>query len=345
MNKGSILHILEHSVEHTIMIASFVFVMMLIIEYVNIQTKGLWHKNLDKSKWRQYLLAALLGVLPGCLGSFTSVALFSHGILSFGALVTTMIATAGDESFIMLGMIPKTVLILFPMLVIIAIFAGWFVDKFFNFSKGNRKFVLHKEIDCNCLNLNNIKNQIKQLSLQRGVLILLVILILSKILMGGHEMETWNWMRITFLILDLISLFIVVTVPEHFLEEHLWGHIVKRHLPQIVGWTFGAILISHFLIDHLNVGPWMESNLFLILIIACLVGLIPESGPHLVFLTFFAQGIIPFSVLLASSIVQDGHGMLPLLAESRKKFVLVKLINFGVGLAVGSVALFIESLI
>jgi len=40
-------------------------------------------------------------------------------------------------------------------------------------------------------------------------------------------------------------------------------------------------------------------------------------------------------VLLANSIVQDGHGMLPLLADSRRDFLRVKLINFAVGLLIG----------
>jgi len=346
MDKNAIMHIMEHTIDHTIMISSFVFVMMLIIEYVNIQTKGLFTQNLQHSKWKQYLLAGFLGMLPGCLGSFTVVALYSHGILSFGALVTTMIATAGDEAFIMIGLIPETVLILFPLLFIIALIVGWSLDRFFKFKGGEKKFVIHDdEKDCDCFQPNTIKANFKNLTLQRGVLILLVFFVMGVIIVGTHDLQNWDWKRITFLILDLASLFIVVTVPEHFLEEHLWGHIVKKHLPQIIAWTFGAILVAHFLIDHLNVAPWMESNVWLVMVVACLVGLIPESGPHLVFLTFFAQGLIPFSVLLASSIVQDGHGMLPLLAESRKKFVYVKLINFGVGIAIGAIALFIESIV
>jgi len=48
---------------------------------------------------------------------------------------------------------------------------------------------------------------------------------------------------------------------------------------------------------------------------------------------FFA-GQIPFSILLANSIVQDGHGALPLLAESKKSFIYMKLINMIVGLIV-----------
>jgi len=75
------------------------------------------------------------------------------------------------------------------------------------------------------------------------------------------------------------------------------------------------------------------------MILAMLIGIIPESGPHLIFVTLFSQGAIPFSVLLASSIVQDGHGMLPLLAESRKHFIYVKLINIGVGTIIGFLAL------
>ena len=91
----------------------------------------------------------------------------------------------------------------------------------------------------------------------------------------------------------------------------------------------------HFLTNYLHVSDWMKSNQLIMLFIAVLIGIIPESGPHMVFITLFISGTIPFSVLMASSIVQDGHGMLPLLAESRKSFLWVKTINVIVGLLVG----------
>ena len=75
------------------------------------------------------------------------------------------------------------------------------------------------------------------------------------------------------------------------------------------------------------------------LVIAVLIGIIPESGPHLLFLTLFINGTIPFSILIASSIVQDGHGALPLLAESRKSFIYMKGINVVVGFIVGFIGL------
>lgn len=65
-----------------IMITGFVFVMMLVIEYINVQTKGLWHTQFLGNNRKQYIVAALLGVIPGCLGAFTAVSLFSHRSIS-----------------------------------------------------------------------------------------------------------------------------------------------------------------------------------------------------------------------------------------------------------------------
>lgn len=131
-------------------------------------------------------------------------------------------------------------------------------------------------------------------------------------------------------------------MPEHFLEEHLWNHVAKKHVPNIFLWTFGAPLVMAILIEHFNLESWIQQSQFLILVIAFLVGLIPESGPHMIFVTLFAQGMIPFSILAASSIVQDGHGMLPLLAHSRKAFIVVKIINLMFGLAVRLVGLLVR---
>ena len=74
-----------------------------------------------------------------------------------------------------------------------------------------------------------------------------------------------------------------------------------------------------------------------VMLIAVLMEIIPESGPHMVFVMMFADGIIPFSVLLASSIVQDGHGMLPLLSYTLKDSLLIKLFNLLIGLGIGLV--------
>ena len=75
--------------------------------------------------------------------------------------------------------------------------------------------------------------------------------------------------------------------------------------------------------------------MILIFLICALVGIIPESGPHMIFVMMFANGLIPFSILLTSSIVQDGHGMLPLFSYTIKDSVLIKLFNLLFAIVIG----------
>jgi len=325
-----------------IMITGFIFVMMLVIEYINVQTRGVWHDVLKKGKWTQYILAALLGATPGCLGAFTVVTLYSHGVLSFGALVATMIATSGDEAFVMLAMFPQKALILIALTFFIGIISGYLTDKFIRYPKkpGRLKdnyFPLHDDDKCICFPKGRIKRQLRQASMERVLLILIVVLLFAGNFTGKIGPEEWNWVRVTLLTVTLISLFIVSTVPEHFLKEHLWNHIVKVHIPRIFMWTFGTLFVIGLVMQYVDVSAWVADNLIVTLLIAVIVGIIPESGPHMIFVTLFYNGTLPFGILLASSIVQDGHGMIPLLAESKRSFVFVKAINVVVGLLIGLV--------
>jgi hypothetical protein len=58
-----------------------------------------------------------------------------------------------------------------------------------------------------------------------------------------------------------------------------------------------------------------------------------------VFVLLYHKGLVPFSVLAASSIAQDGHAVLPLLAYAVRDVVYVKLYTASVGLVVGLVLL------
>ena len=54
-------------INHSVMITGFVFVMMLIIDYVNVATKGKMEKALKGGRHRQYTITSFLGSTPGCL--------------------------------------------------------------------------------------------------------------------------------------------------------------------------------------------------------------------------------------------------------------------------------------
>ncbi len=331
---------------NAVMITGFVFVMMLVIEYINVQSHGLWQKNLSGSKWKQYVVAGLLGAIPGCLGAFTVVALFSHRLVSFGAVVAAMIATSGDEAFVMFAMIPQKAILITVIILVIGIVAGYLTDKFVDSGKFSKKFSerhfpLHTEDQCHCFQKDKLLQYILHPSLQRVAIVLLLLILMAAVLTGILAGEEPMWLKTTIILTISFSLFVVVSVPEHFLKKHLWEHIVKVHVPRIFLWTFGTLLAIHFLMDFVDVQTWISDNMLIVLLIAVLVGVIPESGPHLVFLTLFVQGSIPFSILIASSIAQDGHGMLPLLAESKRGFLAVKAVNIIVALGVGLIGYFL----
>ena len=330
----------QHSISHAIMITAFVAMMMVVIEYLNVFTKGLWQKKLRGGQWKQYFLAAFLGATPGCLGAFAAVSLYSHREISLGAVVAAMIATSGDESFVMLTMIPQQAPLIFGILFLIAILAAFITDRLFPPGQEmalecSHELHFHDENHHTSFSLHPFTKQWQHCSFARGILTLSLALFLFAVVTGQLGPDAWNWIRITLVVVALTALFIVTTVPDHFLEEHLWQHVIVVHVPRVFMWTFGALLLMHFMLDQLHLETWLHENPLIILLVACLVGLIPESGPHLIFLTFYAEGSIPLSVFMASSVVQDGHGMLPLLAESRKDFFKVKTLNFIVGLLLG----------
>ncbi|MEX2115813.1 MAG: putative manganese transporter [Bacteroidota bacterium] len=333
--------LLFETLNQSLMITGFVFVMMLVIEYVNVLTSGTWQKSLARSRWSQYLLAALLGAMPGCLGAFAVVTMYSHRMVSIGAVVAAMIATSGDESFVMLSLIPREALILTGILFVIGAASGFVTDVItvrYGFFRAHlcEALQVHDQEGCECFPRGNILAQWKTLSLFRTVLTLILALFTISVGTGQIGPADWDWVRISLLSVSGLALFIVGTVPDHFLEEHLWKHVARKHVPRIFLWTFGTLLVMEFVVNGLNLGESIQGNLWAVLGIASLVGLIPESGPHLVFVMLYVKGTIPFGILLASSIVQDGHGMLPLLAHSRRDFFIVKLINLGVGLLLGA---------
>ncbi len=251
-----------------------------------------------------------------------------------------MIATSGDEAFVMLAMFPTEALGLTLLIFVVGIGAGYLADQIPFFAKLGEKFAenslpIHEEETCVCFSKEKLIENFTKPSLYRIGLILIVLLFLVAVSSGILAVNAKFWIKVTIITVVAISLIIVLTVPEHFLKEHLWNHIVKVHILRIFMWTFGTLLVVHYTMEFVDVNSIVANNMLIVLLFAVAIGVIPESGPHLIFVTLFAAGTIPFSILLASSISQDGHGMLPLFAESKRSFLSVKIVNMIVAFIVG----------
>ena len=389
--------------QQTLIITTLVIGMMMVIEFINVRTGGLWSKRLQKSPWIQILFAIVMGVIPGCLGTYTVVSLYVHRVVNFPALIAALISTTGDESFFMFSLFPEKALLINLIIIGIAVAVAVVLqltmkNKFIGLQNKEMSFPIHENESCSHdhhHHHHSVKKNIKNISFVRALLITfsvgVLILVLSGIvdgshhlnlLMGGqteesvihsfesqqdhkatrlqdcsddhhhchhHETEAQSstvhhhhdhggeadWIRIILIVLFVVILIINIVAEEHFLEEHMWQHVIKVHLPKIFLWTFGVILCLTILNNFVNIQDLIDSKPLIVLLLAILIGLIPQSGPHLIFLILFANGDLPLGIFLANCIVQDGHGALPLLAESRKAFFVSKGIKVGLALIIG----------
>ena len=300
-------------------------------------------------------------------------------MFSFGALVAMMIASSGDEAFIMLAMIPEQALILFAVLFVIAVIVGIIVDRFAKSpapecEEGYKVHEGHEESDTH-------EHKSRHFGWKRISMFVALAVFIAALASGQlghdhgsheagahshehhsghvhhdcdcehhHEAEgktfhinllSEDWMNVLFAGLSIIVLIVLIFASDHFVEEHLWNHIVRKHLPVIFAWTFGVLLVLGIGLQYIDIDRWISDNTVLMILLATAIGIIPESGPHMIFVTLFAAGVVPFPVLLASSISQDGHASIPLLAEDKKGFLWAKLINCAVALAAGFGAMLI----
>ena len=328
--------------KQSLMITTFVFVMMLIVDYLNVVTAGRLSSVMRGRRGRQYIISSLLGATPGCLGAFMNVSFYVHGLMSFGAIVGGMIATSGDEAFVMLALFPGKALFLFGLLLVMGIGFGYFTDKIATLIKiipcqGCNLHQIHTIETCQCFDKNELSQNFLHISYERAILLFGTVIFLVILTTGLVGPSDWNWEKLTLTLLVAIAIVIVGSVPNHYLREHIWAHIAKKHLWRVFLWSFSALLIIKVGLNYWNMETFIKTHMAWILVISALAGLIPESGPHMIFVMMFAQGLIPFSILFTSSFVQDGHGMLPLFSYTVKDSVLIKVFNLVFGLAVGGI--------
>lgn len=405
-------------IKSTLTITCLVMLMLLLIEFINVSSSGKLLERLKHKPFLQIVIATLLGLVPGCLGGFTIVSLFTHKLLTFGALVAGMISTFGDEAFVIFAYSPKATLWLVIALIIVAVVAGTLTHLVFkkkSFYTNNAHTLKIHDDHCEHEHgkIQLAFGNIRKISFSRAALLFGLLMYLTAVFTGTfshehgsmpdmehlhqheecenvetcsehhhaectthdshtitqsaqpdtyipyyhvanenhvhaeghhHEHGIFSWENIVFIIIALFTLVIVAFSPEHFLQEHLWEHVIKKHFISILLWTFGVLFFLHLLYYFVDVNALIGEHRWttlLLLFIAILVGIIPESGPHLVFVVMYFSGAVPFSILLANSVVQDGHGALPLLAYSRQSFLMMKAVNMFFGLIIGLLGYFI----
>jgi Putative, 10TM heavy-metal exporter len=326
-------------------ITLFVFLTMIVVDYVNVWTQGRLTTALNSGRGRQYVISSALGVIPGCFGVFLAVTLYLRGMFTFGGLAACFFSTIGDVSFVLLAKDPLTSLRLAVVLFLIGIVFGYLIDRLVAILKMRPDARCTTEAhhlgvqECRCWPEEDWLNQLRHPLLLRVAYIFFVLVAIAVVLFGISGPQEWNGEKIGVLLLLLLSCFVVVTVPDHYLVEHIGHHITRHHLPRIFMWISGTLLVLALAERFFDLKAVASEHALWVMGAAALAGLIPDSGPQLAFVFLYIGGAIPFSVLLANSVAQSGHGLLPLLSVSIRDSVMVKFFNICLGLLAGYAAL------
>lgn len=128
-----------------IQVTVFVGVVLLFFGYLDYRQQGAFVAAIEKAKKYQPLIGSLLGIIPGCGGSILVMPLYVKDTVSFGTVVATLIATAGDSAFVTLTQAPRDFALVTFVSLIMGVVTGYVVD-YYRIGDWLKKKEVQKEI-------------------------------------------------------------------------------------------------------------------------------------------------------------------------------------------------------
>ncbi|KTG10904.1 hypothetical protein AUR64_06915 [Haloprofundus marisrubri] len=111
-----------------VQVSAFVAVTVLLFSYIQYRTGGRIVTFLENNKRLQPIAGALLGLTPGCGGAIIAMPLYIRGTISFGTVVATLAATAGDAAFVILVLAPEAALYAYGIAFVAGVTFGYAID-------------------------------------------------------------------------------------------------------------------------------------------------------------------------------------------------------------------------
>lgn len=393
----------------------FVGAALLLFAYIDYRKQGKLVQSIEDSKAFQPVIGALLGLTPGCGGAIFIMPLFIRGSVSYGTVIATLIATAGDSAFITMTQTPSAFLKISAFSFLAAVATGYLVD-FFKVGEQLRKSVSlvpakdmekkhnqaervidrlesscrscppgeigrsnrlnhvgHDEGDAVDLALHH-KNPLNRGSFgyrltHKGYHLFWLLSAIGLVLgvMALAQVDVYNLPVVPKLgmmigMAGTVTCLSLLFLTRKFLkgnsheeQEHKLGSLRETLIHSgmdtafVGSWVFVAYAVYEVAVFLLGgeavVSGWILAAGVSTVLVGALLGIIPGCGPQIIFVTLFAQGVFPFSALLANAISQDGDALFPLLAMNKKSAIHASIITTLPALAVGGIAYYIEGLV
>ncbi len=112
----------------------------------------------------------------------------------------------------------------------------------------------------------------------------------------------------------------------------------------VVWWVFVAYLAYNVFMDvsRVDVGALVAAAGVWPVLLGTALGLIPGCGPQVLLVTLYTQGVVPFSVVLANAISQDGDALFPLIALEPRSALKASVVTTVPAIVIGLAAFYIE---
>ncbi len=120
--------LLESLRDGYVQVSVFVAVTVLAFGLVQYLTGGALLRAIEDNERLQPALGGLLGLTPGCGGAIVVMPLYVRGTVSFGTVVATLGATAGDSAFVILALAPEAALYAYGIAFAASVATGYLVD-------------------------------------------------------------------------------------------------------------------------------------------------------------------------------------------------------------------------
>ncbi|MFT4904976.1 MAG: hypothetical protein ACI8UR_001542 [Natronomonas sp.] len=111
-----------------VQVSAFVAVTVLLFSYLQYRTGGRMIEFLENNERLQPIAGGLLGLTPGCGGAIIAMPLYIRGTISFGTVVATLAATAGDSAFVILALAPEAAVYAYGLALLSGILFGYAID-------------------------------------------------------------------------------------------------------------------------------------------------------------------------------------------------------------------------
>ncbi len=315
------INIIMTALKDTLLLIPFLLGIYFFIAWLELKYSNTIQTHIRKAGKAGPLLGALFGCIPQCGFSVVGSALYTRRFITTGTLIAVLISTS-DEAVPVIMANPSRIGLIVPLLLtklIIAIFAGYFIDSFFY-----KKVKVHNTKNCKChigptgkhIHIHAIEEkkvpEIVEDEKNEPVEIDACC---------GHHLPAVNKMR---------------TLIIHPL----------KHTGQVVIVLFLISVLLNYLVGNegANLGKFLLKDSIWQPIVAAFVGLIPNCGASVAITGIYLKGGISFGAVIAGLSSSAGLGLMVLLKENNNTKDTIRIIGLllAFSISVGIIIQFCE---